>query len=59
MSERDNPRVDIAWRYDEREALACPECGHRVAVAATDPRELSGLRCLDCDAEMEQIAVRR
>jgi DNA-directed RNA polymerase subunit RPC12/RpoP len=55
----DNPRVDIDWAYDEREAFECPDCGARVAVKASDPREVSGVRCLSCDEEMELIAARR
>jgi len=55
----DNPRVDIDWAHDEYEAFECPDCGHRVAARAADPRDVSGVRCLDCDAEMELIASRR
>jgi DNA-directed RNA polymerase subunit RPC12/RpoP len=55
----DNPRVDIDWAHDEHEALECPDCGARVAVAASDPRDVAGVRCLRCDAEMERIASRR
>lgn len=55
----DSPRVDIEWEYDEYEAFECPDCSHRVAVKTSDPRDVSGTRCLACDEEMELVAARR